>query len=192
MVADREGETYSRAAGRLSIEGDEPARTDTVLRIASMTKPITSVAVLQLIEQGRLELEQTVASVLPEFGELKVLEGFDGDRPRLRQPRRPATIRHLLTHTSGLAYWFDNAELARYHELTGTPTALESGPRILAAPLIADPGVRWEYGINTDWLGRWWRRSAARGWTPTSPRTCSGRWAWRTRRSPPTRRSASG
>ena len=154
MVADREGETYSGAAGRLSIEGDEPARTDTVLRIASMTKPITSVAVLQLIEQGRLELEQTVASVLPEFGELKVLEGFDGDRPRLREPRRPATIRHLLTHTSGLAYWFGSPELARYHELTGTPTALESGPGFLAAPLIDDPGVRWEYGINTDWLGQ--------------------------------------
>ncbi len=154
MVADREGETYSGAAGRLSIEGDEPARTDTVLRIASMTKPITSVAALQLIEQGRLELEQTVVSVLPGFGELKVLEGFDGEQPRLRQPRQPATIRHLLTHTSGLAYWFGNRDLARYHDLTGTPTALSSGSGFLAAPLIEDPGVRWEYGTNTDWLGQ--------------------------------------
>ena len=125
-----------------------------MLRIASMTKPITSVAALQLIEQGRLELDQTVASVLPEFAERKVLEGFDGDRPRLREPREPATIRHLLTHTSGLAYWFASADLTRYHELTGAPTALSSEPGFLAVPLIDDPGARWEYGISTDWLGQ--------------------------------------
>lgn len=154
MAADRDGQTYAGAAGVLSVEGDQPANIDTVLRIASMTKPITSVAALQLIEQGRLELDQTVASVLPEFAERKVLEGFDGDRPRLREPREPATIRHLLTHTSGLAYWFASADLTRYHELTGTPTAMSSQPGFLAAPLIDDPGARWEYGISTDWLGQ--------------------------------------
>jgi len=154
MAADRDGVTYSGAAGVLSVDGDQPARIDTMLRIASMTKPITSVAVLQLIEQRRLELEQTVASVLPEFGDLKVLEGFDGDRPRLREPRRPATIHHLLTHTSGLAYWFGNADMTRYHELTGTPTPLSFDRGFLAAPMIEDPGVRWEYGISTDWLGQ--------------------------------------
>jgi len=83
-----------------------------------------------------------------------VLEGFDGDTPRLRPPASKATVRHLVTHTSGLAYWFWNADIVRWEELTGTPNVLSGSMAIFGAPLVADPGAQYEYGINTDWLGR--------------------------------------
>jgi CubicO group peptidase (beta-lactamase class C family) len=83
-----------------------------------------------------------------------VLEGFDGDEPRLRPPTCQATIRNLLTHTSGLAYWFANADVRRYHELTGIPYPTTCERAVFEMPLIADPGTRWEYGISTDWLGQ--------------------------------------
>src|SRR5829696_4927854 len=115
VVAGRGGVTYERAAG---------VGPDTVWRYASLTKAFTSVAALQLVDEGSLDLNQTVASVLPAFGELKVLEGFDGDTPRLRAPARQATVRELFTHTAGHGYTFTDAGLRRYHELTGTPDIL--------------------------------------------------------------------
>jgi CubicO group peptidase (beta-lactamase class C family) len=118
-----------------------------------MTKALASVAALQLVEQGQLTLEQPVADVLPEFDELQVLDGFEGDEPRLRPPARRATIRNLLTHTSGLSYWFNNPDLLRYHQLTGLPDPTTGKRETFKAPLIADPGTRWEYGTSVDWLG---------------------------------------
>jgi CubicO group peptidase (beta-lactamase class C family) len=153
VVGDRDETLYQQAFGTLGVDDARPARLDTVFLIASMTKAIASVAGLQLVEQGRLTLEQPVADVLPEFGELQVLEGFDGDEPRLRAPSRQATIRNLLTHTSGCAYWFSNPELLRYHELTGLPDPSTGNRESFKAPLIADPGTRWEYGTSVDWLG---------------------------------------
>jgi CubicO group peptidase (beta-lactamase class C family) len=154
VVGDRDGTLYERAFGTLGVTDERPARTDTVFLIASMTKAIASVAALQLLEQGRLELEQPVADILPEFAELQVLDGFDGDEPRLRPPARQATIRNLLTHTSGLGYWFSNADLLRYHQLTGLPDPTSGRREMFKAPLIADPGTRWEYGTSVDWLGQ--------------------------------------
>jgi methyl acetate hydrolase len=151
VAGDRNGTIYEGVFGRLSIAREEPVRADTMLAIASMTKAITSVAALQLIEQGRLELEQTVASVLPAFGELQVLDGFDGDTPRLRAPTSQATIRQLLTHTSGLGYWFGDADLLRYHELEGLPDPLLARRSALdGVPLVCDPGTRWTYGTSID------------------------------------------
>ena len=106
-----------------------------MIRIASMTKAMTSVAALQLVEQGRLELDQTVASVLPEFAERQVLTGFDGDTPVLRPPARQATVRQLMNHTAGLAYWIWNPEMKRYQEVTGTPNVFSG----LRASIDADP-----------------------------------------------------
>jgi methyl acetate hydrolase len=155
VAGDRDGTLYEGAFGRLSVDGEETVRADTMLAIASMTKAITSVAALQLIEQGRLALDQTVSSVLPAFGDLLVLEGFDGETPRLRAPSSQATIQQLLTHTSGLAYWFGEADLLRYHELLGIPDPI-SGRRssLDGVPLCDDPGVAWKYGLSTDWLGQ--------------------------------------
>lgn len=153
MIADRDGVLYEGTAGRLSIEGDAPVTADTMFRIASMTKALTSVAALQLVEQGKLSLDQTVESALPEFGALQLLEGFDGDEPRLRPLTRKPTIQHLLTHTSGQAYWFSNADLLRWHEVTKAPDPFTGLRKCLDTPFVAEPGERWEYGVNTAWLG---------------------------------------
>jgi methyl acetate hydrolase len=153
MVADRDRVLYEGAAGRLRIGDGAPARIDTMFRIASMTKALTSVAALQLVEQGRLALDQTVASVIPAFGGLQLLEGFDGEEPRLRSLSREPTVQHLLTHTSGLAYWFSNMDLKTWHDVTGSPTPLTGLRKCLDVPFVAEPGERWEYGVNTAWLG---------------------------------------
>jgi len=155
VVGDRDGTVYERAIGLLSVDGGRPCRLDTMLALASLTKAITSVAALQLIEQDRLGLDQPVASLLPDFGTLQVLDGFDGDTPRLRAPASQATIRQLLTHTSGLGYWFTSAELLRYHQLEQIPDPLTGRRAALEeVPLVADPGSAWTYGTSTDWLGQ--------------------------------------
>ena len=154
VAGDRDAPLYEGAFGTLGIDDERPAQLDTIFLIASMTKALASVAALQLIEQGELTLEQPVADVLPEFGELQVLEGFDGDEPRLRPPVRPATIRNLLTHTSGLAYHFTHPDLLRYHEVTGLADPTTGSRDVLKAPLIADPGTVWQYGTSVDWLGQ--------------------------------------
>lgn len=145
MVVDRRGPLFHHAAGE--------AGEHTLFRNASMTKAVATTAALQLVEQGLLELDAPVASVLPEFGQLQVLDGFDGDEPRLRKPASAATVRQLMTHTAGLGYFFSNDKLHRWHQLSGEPTVLSGLKRSLYAPLVHDPGTAWEYGVNTDWLG---------------------------------------
>ena len=115
VVVSRDGVLYDGAAGRRSVEDSTPVTSDTMFRNASLTKALASVGALQLVEQGRLRLEQPVASILPDFGDLQVLEGFDGDRPRLRPPASQATIGQLFNHTAGHGYWFSNEDLLRYH-----------------------------------------------------------------------------
>ncbi len=154
MVGNRDGVTYEGSAGLVDINGAEPAGMDTMFAIMSMTKAFASVAALQLLERGELALEQPVADVLPAFDELQVLEGFDGEVPRLRPPASRATIRHLLTHTSGASYPFLNADLMRYHAVTGLPDVMSGSLEMLKAPLVHDPGTHWEYGTSTDWLGQ--------------------------------------
>jgi methyl acetate hydrolase len=153
VAGDRDGTLYEQAFGTLGVDDARPVQLDTIFLIASMTKAIASVAALQLVEQGRITLEQPVADILPEFGELQVLDGFYGDEPRLRAPSRQATIRNLLTHTSGCGYWFSNPDLLRYHQVTGLPDPSVGSREVFKAPLIADPGTRWEYGMSVDWLG---------------------------------------
>ena len=135
VAGDRDGILYEGACGRLGVGAEGPVRADTMFALASMTKAVTSVAALQLLERGRLELQQPVADVLPHFEGLQVLEGFDGDVPRLRPPAGRATIRQLLTHTSGLAYWFGNRDVLRYHQLTGIPDATSGRLAMLEVPL---------------------------------------------------------
>ena len=154
MAGDRDGVIYEGAAGERTPGSGEMVGPDTMFRIASMTKMVATVAALQLVERGELDLDDPVETYLPEYGELQVLEGFDGDTPRLRAPASKATVRHLVTHTSGQTYWFWNADLVRWHEVTGTPNVLSGSMDIFKAPMVADPGAAYEYGINTDWLGR--------------------------------------
>jgi methyl acetate hydrolase len=154
MAADDRGVRYEGAAGPRAVGGEEAVTPDSVFRIASMTKMVTTVAALQQWERGTLDLRAPVSAYLPEFADLPVLDGFDGDVPRLRPPATQATAHQLLTHTSGLAYWFWNGDLFRWERATGTANVLQGTMEAFTAPLVADPGTRFEYGISTDWLGR--------------------------------------
>ena len=144
-VVGRDGVLYQGAAG--------DAKPDTMFRNASMTKAVATTAALQLVEQGRVELDATVASVVPEFGDLQVLDGFEGGEPVLRAPRTPATVRHLMTHTAGCGYHFLNEKLFAYCAGQNFPNPLEGKKQSVSAPLVHDPGTVWEYGVSTDWLG---------------------------------------
>src|SRR3954452_8701817 len=154
VIGNRDGVVVEADAGE--------SGPDTVFRIASMTKAMTSVAALQLVERGELALEQPVADLIPSFGNLQVLEGFDGDVPYLGPPKSPVLLRHLMTHTSGLGYWFSSAEILRWHEITATPPILSGKLESLHAPLLHDPGERWTYGVSTDWLGQVIQRVSAK------------------------------
>jgi methyl acetate hydrolase len=146
VAAGAAGVLYEGAAGPLAVGRDEPVGGDSIFRIASMTKMVCTVAALQLRDRGKLELDAPVEAYCPAFAAVRVLDGFDGDRPRLRPPATRATVRQLLTHTTGLAYGFWSADLARWDATVGTGDAL-------ATPMITDPGTRFEYGLSTDWLG---------------------------------------
>ena len=140
MVADAGGIVYEHATG---------SPKDAIFAIASMTKPVTSVAVMQLVEAGRVKLDEPASTYLPELRDVGVL-----DSGTERPPKTPVTVRHLLTHTSGFGYEFMNRELSELVAKKKIPSAIAGGDAFLKAPLVFDPGTRWEYGISTDWLGK--------------------------------------
>jgi CubicO group peptidase (beta-lactamase class C family) len=154
IAADRDGIIYEGAVGSATADGTDPLTVDTHLRIMSMTKMVATVAALQQVEKGTLDLDAPIDTYRPEWADVQVLDGFDGDTPRLRAPASRATVRQLMTHTTGLGYWFFSADLLRWESVTGTPNVLSGSNIIFTAPLLADPGTRFEYGINTDWLGK--------------------------------------
>ncbi len=132
----------------------EAMTADTLFWIASMSKLVTSVAALQLVEAGRLSLHAPVGTVLPALAAPQVLEGFDArGEPVLRPARRPVTLHHLLTHTAGMAYEFWEKQIIRFQERTGLPSLRTGRLAALSAPLVFDPGERWLYSIATDWVG---------------------------------------
>jgi methyl acetate hydrolase len=153
-VTDK-GTLYEGAFGTRELGKDAPMTLDTIVWIASMTKAITATAAMQLVERGKLALEQPASDVVPALGQAKVLEGFDAaGQPRLRAPKRPITLKHLLTHTAGYAYEIWRSEIARYQQVTTTPGITTCMNAALTTPLLFDPGDRWEYGINIDWAGK--------------------------------------
>ncbi len=146
---------YTGAAGKRRLGQDQAMTPDTVFWIASMTKPITSLAAMQLVEQGRLSLTAPIATVLPDLANPMVLEGFDeAGAPILRPARRPITLHDLLTHTAGFSYDIWNANTARYEKSAGLPPLISCQNAALRIPLDFDPGARWEYGINIDFAGK--------------------------------------
>jgi len=154
-VADHGGVAYQSAFGRRNARLPQRMTEDCVFRIASMTKALTGAAAMQMVEQGKLALDQPAQRILPFLAETKVLEGFDDNgAPILRQPRGEITLRRLLTHTAGFVYDIWNENLARYTSVTGLPAARTGKLAALTAPLGFDPGERWEYGINIDIAGR--------------------------------------
>jgi len=155
VAADANGVIYEGAFGKRAAPSGAAMTTDTVFWIASMTKAITSVAAMQLVEQGKLTLDVDMAGVLPELAGRRVLEGFDaGGAPRLRPAQTPITLRHLLTHTAGFSYDIWSADIARYMAYADLPGIITCRNAALGTPLLFDPGERWEYGINVDFVGK--------------------------------------
>jgi methyl acetate hydrolase len=155
VAATRDGPVYEGAFGRRSLSDGAAMTADTVFWIASMTKAITSTAAMQLVEQGKLGLDRPIADVLPELAAPQVLEGFDAEgEPRLRPARRPITLRHLITHTAGFVYDIWSPDMGRYMEKKGVPGIISCQNAALDLPLVFDPGEKWDYGINIDWVGK--------------------------------------
>ena len=149
LITDRQRVLYQGAFGVADVSTGRALSADALFRIASMTKPVTSLALMQLVEQGRLGLDDPAEKYLPELAGLKVFESFDAKTGeyRLRPASRPPTVRQFLTHSSGLAYPFTSATWRDFK-----PRAGETYP--FGGPLLFDPGERWHYSTSTDVVGR--------------------------------------
>lgn len=155
VAANADGVVYHGAFGRRAVDSPIAMTTDSVFWIASMTKAITSTAAMQLVERGRLNLDEPIERVLPALATVQVLEGFsESGEPKLRPAKRPVTLRHLLTHTSGFTYDMWNADMVRYMEQAQIPNISACQNVTLRTPLVFDPGDRWEYGISFEWVGK--------------------------------------
>ncbi len=154
MVTDRSGNIYEGVAGE-RVLGGEAMTSDTVFGLLSCTKAITGTAVMQLVEEGKLDLDAPAKKYAPELGKVQVLEGFDSaGAPKLRAPKRDVTTRMLMLHTAGFGYeFFDENYLRLVTEHGVSSVGTCSRASLLNAPLLFDPGERWEYGINIDWCG---------------------------------------
>ncbi len=151
FVGDRDGLRYSGAFGLRDIEKPAPMTADTVFQLASMTKAVTSVAAMQLVEAGKLSLDAPIGELLPGLGRAQVIAGFDSDGAvMLRPAKRPVTLRHLLTHTSGLGYDFVHADQARAR---GPNPPVPGSLASIETPLLFDPGDGWAYGVSIEWTG---------------------------------------
>ncbi len=154
MAATENAVVYEGIFGDRRLHDTPAMSRDTVFRIASMVKLITSVAALQLVEQGKLSLDGPVPAIDPALGSPLVLDGFDAaGKPHLRPPRRPIALRHLLTHTAGFTYRLWDAEAIGYLKAVDKLPAAERS-KLPRTPLMFDPGERWQYGPNIDWVGR--------------------------------------
>ncbi|WP_108658304.1 serine hydrolase domain-containing protein [Acuticoccus kandeliae] len=155
MVSDRNGNIYEGAAGERVLGGGDAMTTDSVFALFSTTKAITGTAVLQLVEDGRLDLDAPAGTYVPDIDKLQVIEGFDdAGEPRLRAPKRRITTRMLMLHTAGLGYDIFNSTYNRLAQEKGQPSVIEASKRCLMTPLLFDPGEEWEYGSNLDWCGQ--------------------------------------
>jgi methyl acetate hydrolase len=152
FIGNRDGVTFSSVAGLRDPSSGAAMEEDTIFQIASMTKAITSVAAMQLVERGLLSLDASLGAILPELDAPQVIEGFDDNGTVILRPAKCAiTARHLLTHTSGLGYEFVSEAMVRARGPAGSPPM--GSKAALITPLLFDPGEKWEYGISTDWLG---------------------------------------
>lgn len=155
IVVNRGNTLYEGAFGKRNLSTGEPMTIETVGWIASMTKAITGACAMQLVEQGKLDLDGPASQWVPQLSEVKVLEGWDAaGKPKLRPPIRPITLRHLLTHTAGFAYEFWSEDILKYQQVMGVPGIASCENKALTTPLLFDPGDRWQYGINIDFVGK--------------------------------------
>jgi CubicO group peptidase (beta-lactamase class C family) len=153
MVATADKTIYVGAFGKRDSASSVVAKSDSIFRIASMTKAITTAAAMQLVEQGKLQLDRPVSEHLPELAKLDVLEGFDqAGKPIVQSSRKPIALKHLMTHTSGFVYPNWDPVLTRYNQVM----KIANSPGTVAplTPLRFEPGTRWQYGTGIDWTGK--------------------------------------
>ncbi len=154
VVGTTNGEHHDIAAAGQAT-ATSPMSNDTIFWIASMSKPITAVASMQLVERGVLDLDEPAAKWDDYLGRVQVLDGFSDDgQPLLRPARAVITLRNLLNHTSGFAYSFNSADMQRYHGVVEDANMMAGRRRAFEMPLVADPGTTWIYGLGIDWAGR--------------------------------------
>ncbi len=151
MAVDVNRVLYSGAFGNRDSQSNIPVNADSIFQIASMTKPITAVAAMQLVEQGKVSLDAPVSKHLPQLANPQVLTGFTADgEPTLRPAKSPITLRHLLTHTSGMSYPTWHPQMFKYTQKHPLPLTVVAP----VVPLMFDPGTNWQYGYSADWTGR--------------------------------------
>jgi methyl acetate hydrolase len=155
MAATADGTLYEGAFGKRDLAKGTDMTLDSVFWIASMTKALTATGAMQLVEQGKLKLDEPIGKLLPELAAPQVLEGFDDKgEPKLRPAKGLITLRQLLTHTAGFTYDIWDAKTAQYVKYANLPGIASCKNAALKTPLAFDPGTRWEYGINMDFVGK--------------------------------------
>lgn len=155
MATDRNGTIYEGAAGVRQLGQGETMTVDTVVAIWSCTKAITGATVMQLVEDGKISLDDPAKKYVPEIADVQVLDGFDAHgEPKMRAPKSDITVGQLLLHTAGFGYDFFNHDLIKYGEKKHVPSVATSSMASLRSALLFDPGERWEYGSNIDWAGK--------------------------------------
>ena len=146
---------YKGAFGKRDLGKPDAMTLDSVFWIASMTKAVTTAGAMQLVEAGKLQLDEPIGRLIPELASLRVLDGFDeSGAPKLRPAKNQITLRQLMTHTSGFCYDMWNADMSRYYEAANLPRIISCEKRALSAPLASEPGTRWEYSISIDFVGQ--------------------------------------
>ncbi|THJ30697.1 beta-lactamase family protein [Lampropedia aestuarii] len=155
MATDRSGNIYEGAAGVRELGKDQPMTLDSVMAIFSTTKAMTGVAVMQLVEEGKLSLDDPAKRYVPEIADIQVLDGFDAaGQPKTRAPKRDITLRDLMLHTAGFSYEFFSHDDLRLRTARNIPTVVSCTFDSIRTVLLHEPGERWTYGVNIDWLGK--------------------------------------
>jgi methyl acetate hydrolase len=155
MLTDRKGNIYEGAVGKRELGKDQPMSLDSVMAIFSTTKAITGVALMQLVEEGKVSLDDKAKKYVPEIAEIEVLEGFDAaGAPKLRPPKSDITLGQLMLHTAGFSYEFFSADDLKYRTHSGIPTVVSGTFASVRTALQFDPGEAWGYGVNIDWVGK--------------------------------------
>jgi methyl acetate hydrolase len=154
MVTDRNRNIYEGAAGKRELGKVQPMTTDSVFGIYSTTKAVTGTCVMQLVEEGKIGLSDPARKYVPEIAEVGVLTGFDAaGQPQTRRPNRDITINDLMLHTSGFCYEFFSSDDLKYRTAKKIPSVITCTAASIKTVLLHDPGERWTYGVNIDWLG---------------------------------------
>ncbi len=155
MATNRKENTYEGAAGVRELGKDQPMTLDSVMAIFSTTKALTGVTIMQLVEEGKINLQDAAKKYVPDIAEIGVLDGFDADgKPKTRAPKSDITVEQLMLHTSGLCYEFFSGDDLKFRTAKGIPTVVSSTYDSVRTVLLHEPGEKWTYGVNIDWLGK--------------------------------------